>query len=328
MIAVLLVASRLVKGCSKSPEAQAKETKKLEAQLLEIASDPTSAEALKLSMQAAKLATQVAKLSEKDQGKYATAYAGIALGGDNKKETKTVSSGKSKGKVAPAEHFVYELNKAGDGVVITDYQADAPGGDLMIPGEIEGYPVVAIRVRGSNNFADLYHKIVITSIVLPDSITELYPYIIDVDARALFTDKLKSITLPKNLKNIPERLASNNRELTTIKWPEALESIGANAFSYAGITELFIPEGVKKIGAFAFYGCENLVSVTIPDSVEEIGNYAFGDCPVLATVTMPAHVIKYTLDGRASANAFEGCPKLTSIAQRKAITDTGYKGKF
>ena len=36
-----------------------------------------------------------------------------------------------------------------------------------------------------------------------------------------------------------------------------------------------IPKGVRKIGACAFEGCDNLQSITIPDSVKKIGRDAF-----------------------------------------------------
>ena len=52
---------------------------------------------------------------------------------------------------------------------------------------------------------------------------------------------------------------------------------------YRGTSEnVVIPDGVTKIGAYAFNGLENLVSVTIPDSVTSIGKNAFLGCNSLA----------------------------------------------
>ncbi len=40
-------------------------------------------------------------------------------------------------------------------------------------------------------------------------------------------------------------------------------------------SSFIIPNSVTSIGAYVFYYCENLTSVTIPNSVTNIGDYAF-----------------------------------------------------
>ena len=44
------------------------------------------------------------------------------------------------------------------------------------------------------------------------------------------------------------------------------------------VTDLVIPEGVKSIGDYAFYGCGSLTSITIGSGVTSIGDRAFEDC--------------------------------------------------
>ena len=56
--------------------------------------------------------------------------------------------------------------------------------------------------------------------------------------------------------------------------PNTISEIEANAFANSSIKEINIPESVKKIGAAAFYFCDNLRSVTIPKSVKTIEEYA------------------------------------------------------
>jgi hypothetical protein len=258
----------------------------------------------------------------------------------------------SGGKEAKETDFIYELNEAGNGVVITGYQKDAAGGDLVIPATIEGYPVVAVVYGFGAGFGEGFEyydsdlkrprtaaeikakglRPAITSIVFPDSITEIRQA---PGVRYSFFNMnyhLKSIVFPKDLKEIPSSF-SGVGSLTTVTWPETLEIIGYEAFNSTGLTELVLPEGVREIRDAAFIGCENLTTVTIPASIEKIGDRAFSECPVLATVNIPAKTIQYQRyeDGawRKSWNgAFRRCPKLTGIAARKAITDTGYEGEF
>ena len=47
------------------------------------------------------------------------------------------------------------------------------------------------------------------------------------------------------------------------------------------VTEVILPEGLKKIGRQQFWGCDNLKSITIPGTVTEIGFDAFNENPNL-----------------------------------------------
>lgn len=50
--------------------------------------------------------------------------------------------------------------------------------------------------------------------------------------------------------------------------------------------DVVIPEGTISIGNFAFYGCNQITSVTIPNSVTKIGMYAFRGCGALEAMTI------------------------------------------
>ena len=52
------------------------------------------------------------------------------------------------------------------------------------------------------------------------------------------------------------------------------------------MTNLVIPNGVTKIGAYAFEDCKSLTSVTIGKNVTEIGDCAFENCENLTSVTI------------------------------------------
>ena len=65
-----------------------------------------------------------------------------------------------------------------------------------------------------------------------------------------------------------------------------------DAVMRGNIRHYTIPNGVTKIGDYAFSCCMSLNSVTIPDSVTEIGRGAFAECYGLRRLTIPAGVRK------------------------------------
>lgn len=68
-----------------------------------------------------------------------------------------------------------------------------------------------------------------------------------------------------------------------------------------------IPEGVTAIGAYAFFNCANLISVTVPKSVNCIDAYAFAHCNNLTDVVLSEGLSTIKM------SAFEDCMKLNHI---------------
>jgi hypothetical protein len=56
------------------------------------------------------------------------------------------------------------------------------------------------------------------------------------------------------------------------------------------IIKCIIPDGVTRIGLWAFNGCKSLTSITIPDSVTNIDDNAFSHCISLKEITIPDSV--------------------------------------
>ena len=71
---------------------------------------------------------------------------------------------------------------------------------------------------------------------------------------------------------------------------------------------------VTSIGKWAFYGCNNLTSVTIPDTVTEIGDCAFLRCKI-KSVKIGANVKKL------GVACFQGCKELLSVEIPDSVTD-------
>ena len=88
------------------------------------------------------------------------------------------------------------------------------------------------------------------------------------------------------------------------------------------ITEVVIPEGVERIGPYAFAGLTALEKVVLPSTLETIDYGAFFDCPALKTVEGIEHV-KFVNQAAFEGCALDGELKLDSIV---AIANFAFAG--
>lgn len=93
--------------------------------------------------------------------------------------------------------------------------------------------------------------------------------------------------------------------------------IADNAFAGTDITELIIPEGLKRIGDAAFWNCRFLSYVKLPDSLETVGDSAFDACIGLQEVVIG--------DGVKSVGswAFARCVSLEKVSFGAMISKIG-----
>ncbi|MCD8391065.1 MAG: leucine-rich repeat protein, partial [Firmicutes bacterium] len=136
--------------------------------------------------------------------------------------------------------------------------------------------------------------------------------------------------------------AFKNAEITSVVFPDALETIGERAFYGSGLTEVTIPDNIISVGLQAFACCDSLATVTIEDcTADDIDGYTFYDDPALESFTVSENNENYcsyddilfnkdkttlyrypeakadtsytvTADTIAS-HAFYGCSNLTSV---------------
>ena len=75
------------------------------------------------------------------------------------------------------------------------------------------------------------------------------------------------------------------------------------------IEKIVLPQSVKKIGDYAFYGMSNLAEIVVSDEavLERIGDQAFANCSSLTEYSLPATV------KTVGEEAFTGCSALTEF---------------
>ena len=91
------------------------------------------------------------------------------------------------------------------------------------------------------------------------------------------------------------------------------------------IKKLILPETLRKIEQYAFYGCHHLQSVQLPYGVE-IDNNAFGVCPELSLIRFYG-VTKHE-DGKIATNAFSGFKSKPEIVARPGSVPAQYAIKM
>ncbi len=113
--------------------------------------------------------------------------------------------------------------------------------------------------------------------------------------------------------------------MTNIIIPNSVKKFGNQCFMECALLKsINIPDSVTYIGDHCFKKCISLKSITIPDSVTTISEYAFFDCISLTNVTIGNGV---TTIGECT---FYGCSSLTSIecAIPEGVTSIGLEAFY
>ena len=215
--------------------------------------------------------------------------------------------------------------------------------DVIIPDEIDGYPVVKAEMG-----------------LLKKNFFEP-----DLDGNIDFTPPYNTVTVSSNLmsiifyegwgSNLPGKMnyykggyylaSKDNEYYALIKVDNASEfephPQTALLLTYVHSSSITIPDSVKAIGDRTFYGStaistitfgENsqlksigedafynsyLASINLPDSLLSIGDYAFSNCSKLTSISLPDNLISIGED------AFWSCVNLRSIEIPLSVTSVG-----
>lgn len=201
----------------------------------------------------------------------------------------------------------YEID-GGKGIAIA--KCANSKGDLSIPSEINGKPVISI---GREAFCECEE---LTSVIIPQGVT-----CIETNAFASCAN-LQSVKIPAGMKKIEGFAFCGCPALSSISLPASVTMIEDCAFctcnglrkitlevgnaNYRIINDLLctkdmstvilginiekisIPPCVTKINKSAFSECDQIKSLSIPEGVADIGDGAFAGCNGLTEITIPA----------------------------------------
>ncbi len=140
-------------------------------------------------------------------------------------------------------------------ITITGYSGTNP--IVVIPSVINGLPVTGI---GDSVFQN---RSSVISVIIPNSVTTIGADVFSDDPN------LTSVSFPTNVTNIGDGEFLDCFSLTNFTIPDSVTSIGYEAFAWAGLTSLTLPN-VNSIGESAFVD-STLTNITIGVGVTNAG---------------------------------------------------------
>ena len=133
-----------------------------------------------------------------------------------------------------------------------------------------------------------------------------------------YKDEQGVIALDREITELPSSFWSNKTTLQSITIPEGILKIGGYAFNgCSALTEIKFPESVQEIGDRAFGSCSALTTVNLPDKLKLIGDHAFYNCSALRSIKLPNSVTTI------GSGAFQNCSSLTSADMKEGLEIIG-----
>ncbi|MCL2721014.1 MAG: leucine-rich repeat domain-containing protein [Treponema sp.] len=253
----------------------------------------------------------------------------------------------------PASDFVFDIDAQGR-VSIVEYIGTSP--NVVIPREIQGFPVVSV-----SGFGSFEGNTILQRVTIPEGVIELGWYaftncknLVEVNLPSTLTTigrfaffgctRLQRIILPSNVRYFDEGVFQNSG-LTSITLPVGIKIIPVWMFKGTPIEQIVIPEGVTHIAGEAFADCKYLRVISLPSTIQRIGNsYLFSDVGIIGARYNNNEPLPQPFEGlsgipeRAGGNSvggtFKNCENLTvinipnSISQIEFVTHYEFWGHY
>lgn len=135
---------------------------------------------------------------------------------------------------------------------------------------------------------------------------------------------IKSIIFPSTVEEIGDQAFYRCRNLTSIKFPDKVDrlGIGRNAFTYCGIKEVNLPEGLYKLHMDCF-SYNPIKKIYIPKTLSTLQTRVFLGCFDLEEVDFQSTILN-----DISEEVFSGCTKLKKIVLPKNVKSIGYRAFY
>ncbi len=123
------------------------------------------------------------------------------------------------------------------------------------------------------------------------------------------------VVVPDGVTSIGRSVFAGRKDITGVKLPDGLISIGIMSFEGSGLTSIDMPDSVTIIKDSSFASCRKLTDVKLSNNLKTIEGYAFQYCESITTIKLPNSMTRIRTD------AFTLCKNLASIEIPKSITE-------
>ena len=126
------------------------------------------------------------------------------------------------------------------------------------------------------------------------------------------------LVIDDSIEIIQDEAFSGNMDITSVKIPESVKSVGFGAFSSSGLESAVFEGDPEFMHSDIFNSCASLKSVTLPDNIEFLPESTFWGCSALEDIVLPDSLRKI------GYIAFGSCRSLPAdFALNDGLTEIG-----